>query len=170
MPVLSSAAWVAHDVGLATSIGGSLYGKAAFHPALAEAVRDTDERRLAADAAWRRFGWINLAAHAAYAVPWLIGRTMLSGREASGAARQLTLAKDILVGVSLVSGIASVLLGRLLGKKVQRREDAAQLNRAVGVVGAVNLAANVGVLGTTALLAMESSESGRFALTARKLP
>src|SRR5579872_1884716 len=34
MSTLSTAAWAAHDVGLATAVGGTLYGRAALEPAL----------------------------------------------------------------------------------------------------------------------------------------
>ena len=44
------------------------------------------------------------------------------------------------------------------------------LDRALDVVSTVNLAANVGVMGVTSVLAMEAGESTRFALESRKLP
>ena len=34
MPKLSTAGWVVHDVGLAAIVGGSLFGKTAFDPAI----------------------------------------------------------------------------------------------------------------------------------------
>jgi hypothetical protein len=179
MPVLSSAAWVAHDVGLATAIGGSVFGKSAMHPALHE-LRDVEERDRVADTAWRRFGWINLAAHLAMAAPWYVGRRMLSGREAGSTARTLTLVKDVLVAASVATGVASLVLGRLLGRRVRRRNGDQRalpaadrdhaLERTVATVGTANLAANLGVLGVTAVLAMQASESPRFTWTSRHLP
>jgi hypothetical protein len=181
MPIFSSAAWVAHDLGLATAIGGSLYGKAALQPALAhEADQDTRDR--VSDDAWRRFSIWNLAAHGVVAATWLVGRTMLSGREAGQEARALTVAKDVCVGVSLVTGIATTALGRWLGQRVRdrrgpesggdrdARERSRAIERAVAVTSTVNLVANIGALGTTALLAMQAAESPRFALTSRHLP
>src|SRR4051812_42347776 len=43
MATLSSTGWIVHDVGLATSIGGAMFGKLALEPALDE-VSDTRER------------------------------------------------------------------------------------------------------------------------------
>ena len=43
MSTLSTAAWAAHDVGLATAVGGTLYGRAALEPALHE-IADPIER------------------------------------------------------------------------------------------------------------------------------
>ena len=177
MAKLSSAAWIAHDVGLATAIGGTLFGREALHPALREGIADQDERDRVADAAWRKFSWVNLAGHIAMASTWFAGRAMLSGREVDRMSRPLTVAKDALIVASLVTGGASVVLGRLLGAQVreertslQNRERVETLRRAVGAVGLVNLAANIGILGVTAVLAMQASKSPKFALWSRLLP
>jgi hypothetical protein len=184
MTTLSSAGWVVHDVGLAASIGGTLFGRAALQPALSEISRAEERDRVSAEA-WQRFSWVNLASHLAFAVPWLVGRRMRTGREVSGAARALTLTKDVLVGASLISGVSSVVLGRRLGERARRGLGPAQTRqreidgeerqsrayqRAVGVLGIVNLIANVAIAGVTALLAMEGSKSARFAASSRRLP
>ena len=180
MARLSSAAWIAHDVGLATAIGGTLFGREALHPALREGIADPGERDRIADSAWRRFSWANLAAHGAMAATWFTGRTMLSGREVNRTSRPLTVAKDVLIVASLATGLASVVLGRLLGKRVRDRELATQgieareraetLRRAVGAVGMVNLCANLGILGVTTALAMQAAESSKFSFWSRLLP
>jgi hypothetical protein len=176
MAKLSSAAWIAHDVGLATAIGGTLFGREALHPALREGIDDQEDRDRVADLAWRRFSWVNLAAHGAMAATWFTGRALLSGRKVSRVSRPLTVAKDALIVASLATGIASVVLGRALGKKVRReatladREKTETLRRAVGATGLVNLVANVGILGVTAALAMEGTKSPTFSLISRRLP
>lgn len=186
MPKLSTAGWVAHDVGLAAIVGGSLFGKTAFDPAINK-LRNAKWREKVNEDAWGRYGPLTLAAHAAVAVPWLIGRLMLSGKEVSGTARALTRAKDILIGVSLVTVAASAVLGRIMSRRKARERDAEAvgeanalpdnqahekraLDRAIDVVSTVNLAANVGVMGVTSVLAMEAGESLRFALASRDLP
>src|SRR3569623_1408217 len=148
MAKLSSAAWIAHDVGLATAIGGTLFGREALHPALREGIDDQKDRDRVADAAWRRFSWVNLAGHAAMASTWFAGRALLTGREVDRLSRPLTLTKDALLVASLATGVASLVLGRLLGK----------------------LVANVGSLGVTAALAMEAAKSPKFAFVSRLLP
>ena len=177
MAKLSSAAWIAHDVGLATAIGGTLFGREALHPALREGIDDQNDRDRVADAAWRRFSWVNLAGHAAMASTWFAGRALLTGREVDRLSRPLTLAKDALIVASLATGVASLVLGRILGKQVreqaptmQDRERVETLRRAVSAVGLVNLVANVGILGVTAALAMEAAKSPKFAFVSRLLP
>ena len=176
MAKLSSAAWIAHDVGLATAIGGTLFGREALHPALREGIDDQNDRDRVADAAWRRFSWVNLAGHAAMASTWFAGRALLTGREVDRLSRPLTLTKDALIVASLTTGVASLVLGRILGKQVreaptmQERERVETLRRAVGAVGLVNLVANVGILGVTAALAMQAGKSQKFGFVSRLLP
>src|SRR5689334_22996656 len=96
MAKLSSAAWIAHELGLATAIGGTLFGREALQPALREIDSDI-QRYSVSDAAWRRFSWLNLAGHALVAGTWFYGRSMLSGREVSRKARGMVRAKDLFV-------------------------------------------------------------------------
>jgi hypothetical protein len=190
MAKLSSAAWIAHDVGLATAIGGTMFGREALQPALRE-IADRNERNQISDAAWRRFSWLNLAGHAAVAATWFFGRSMLTGRSVSPAARRLTLVKDALVIASLATGIASIVMGRVLGARVNRNrrseldvgtseartssseqdgKGAEKLREAVSALGMANLAANIGIAGVTSALAMESSHSLPFSILSRRLP
>jgi uncharacterized membrane protein len=176
MAKLSSAAWIAHDVGLATAIGGTLFAREALHPALREGIVDPQARDRVADSAWRRFSWVNLAAHGAMAATWFTGRTMLSGREVDRTSRPLTIVKDALIVASVATGIASVVIGRVLGAKaratqgLEDREKTETLRRAVGAVGIVNLAANLAILGVTTALAMEAAKSPKFSFWSRLLP
>lgn len=181
MTTLSSAGWVIHDVGLATAIGGTVYELAAMSPAL-EHSRNTPERdRISIEAA-ERFSLLKLLSHAGFAVPWIVGRTMRSGSEVSAEARLLTKAKDVLVGVSLVSG----LIGLFAVKKARNRIERGPVDVNQGVdrnerpvplkstplatLAVINVVANVGILGITALLAMQASKSVRFAASSRQLP
>jgi uncharacterized membrane protein len=188
MAKLSTAAWLVHDMGLAATIGGTLFGRTALQPALYK-VALPEERDLVSAEAWKRFSWINVASHAAFALPWLVGRTLLSGNEVSIKARELTKLKDILVIASVVTGVSSVLLGRALAKRgLQGRGAQAVkegerfghserditrttgIKRTVGVLGIVNLIATAGVGAITTLLAMEGNHSARFAPVSRVLP
>lgn len=188
MAKLSTGAWVAHDLGLAASIGGTLFGRVALQPALYK-IALVEERDLVSADAWRRFSWINVLGHVAVATPWLVGRALLSGREVSSRARGLTLAKDMLVGASLIAGISSVVLGNMLGQRgcagrgphavkegerfghsEQTIHRTRSIKRAVGVLGLIDMAATAGILAVTALLAMEGSKSARFAPLSRFLP
>jgi len=184
MTTLSSAAWMAHDVGLATAIGGTMFGREALQPALGE-ISDRKEREQVSSTAWRRFSWINLAGHAAFAATWFVGRSMLSGRSVSSTARRLTVAKDVLVIASLATGIGSIILGRVLGARVcgdrggeqatsggsrEGEQGTQKLRTAVNALGMANLVANLGIAGVTTALSMEASKSLPFSLTSRRLP
>jgi hypothetical protein len=175
---------MAHDVGLATAIGGQMFGREALQPALCE-IADRKERDQVANVAWRRFSWINLAGHVAVAATWFFGRSMMSGRAVSKPARSLTVAKDALVIASLATGITTMILGRMLGARTTGArngnagevrapdDDAAgteRLRKAVGVLGIANLVANIGIVGVTAGLSMEASKSLPFSIVSRRLP
>jgi uncharacterized membrane protein len=184
MSYLTSAAWIAHDLGLATTIGGTLFGQRALHPALNERLDDDQERKMVADAAWRKFTWMNLAAHGVFAATWFVGRGLLSGREVSQTSRTLTRVKDGLVIASLATGLATAVLGRVLGKKVRDRGqnlaargpsdvgDAGieRLRLVVSTLGKLNLLATAGVGAVTTGLSMEASKSLPFSFVSRGLP
>lgn len=184
MTTLSSAGWVVHDVGLAAAIGGPLFEYAAMAPVLERSLDTTEADRISVDVA-QRFSFVKLLSHAAFAVPWIIGRTMRSGREVSAEARVLTTAKDVLVGISLVTGLIGLIGVKRADARVERDVGAQQgiggiegqqqhklptKQGALGVLGVLNMVANVGILGITALLAMEGSQSVRFAASSRDLP
>lgn len=175
---LSSAAWVVHDIGLAAAIGGPLFENTALAPALERSTSAGERDRIAIDAA-QRYSMIKLISHAAFAVPWVIGRTMRSGREVSADARALTLAKDVLVGISVVSGAAGLVSLRRAATRVEgngRQGASGSTNKVptrsgiLGALSVVNTAANAGILGITALLAMQGSKSARFSWFSRWLP
>lgn len=187
MSKLSTAAWIAHDLGLAASIGGALFGRVALDPALKQ-ISDPAERDQVNEAAWGRYGKVSLISHLAIAASWLVGRTMLSGREVSASARSLTRAKDVLVGVSVASVAGSAILGALLsrergepgpeeararganGKGRGEAHEKVAIDRTLDVIGLVNLGANIALAGVTAALAAEGNRSARFALVSRFLP
>src|SRR5689334_13280957 len=102
MENISSAAWVAHDLGLAASIGGTLFGRTALMPALYK-ITVPEQRDFVSAAAWRRFSRINLLSHVAFAATWLAGRNLRGRRHLSRRARPLVHAKDVLVGTSLIT-------------------------------------------------------------------
>jgi len=183
MTALSTAAWTAHEIGLATAVGGTMFGRAALQPALRE-IADPEDRDRVSAGAWRRFSWLNLAAHGVFAATWFAGRTMLSGREVSGSARTLTRIKDGLVVASLATGVATHIVGTKVGDRIRDeskgdgviseanrtwRKDGAE-RRAVRTLGIVNLLANIAILGVTTALAMEGNRSTLFSARSRFLP
>jgi uncharacterized membrane protein len=174
MAKLSTAAWVVHDLGLASAFGGQLFGKMALEPAVG-AVEDRRQRGEVEDQAWRRFSGWNSAALLATAATWMVGRKLVSGREVSGMARALTLAKDALVGSAVGLCAANIAVGQALSKAqraetTESSERVRRLHTAAQVLGSVQLGVVAGILAVTSMLAMEGGRSLRWKARSRFLP
>jgi hypothetical protein len=157
---------------LATAFGGNIFGKVSLDPAIKESLPMTEDRSRVLRNTWRRQGIVMALSHLAFALPWFVGRGLHSGRELGRDARRLVVAKDVLVGTALASGIARGAVGRALLKRSDSEESDRKMRliRAVDVLGYLNLASIAGVLGLTSVLAMCSGRSARWAWTARRLP
>ena len=181
---VSTTAWVLHDLGLATLFGGTLFGKLALHPA-ANRIPDERKRGEVINAAWNKFQFAHLASLATVGITWFVGRGLRSGREVGRQGRQTTLAKDVLVGAMLGTGVATAVTGMLLGRARARTQAPMQgglepapetppkvgaLQRAVNILGDVTLLLVAGVQATTAMLAMQGSRSTTWTLSSRRLP
>jgi hypothetical protein len=157
-----------------------LFGQGAFQPAIAEKIPDDKERTEVSDDAWSRYSVWNLAAHGVVAATWFAGRTFLSGREVSGRSRALTRVKDALIVTSLLTGVGTMIIGKLLGAKAKRAasfdatpEDAADvkaLRSAVKIANIANVASNIAVAAVSTTLAMQGNKSLPFAVVSRLLP
>lgn len=86
--------------------------------------------------------------------------------------------KDVLIVASLVTGVSSVIIGKILGANAKRQRDEGRdsdatvegLRTAVKAVGAANIATNAMIGAVTTSLAMEGAKSPMFAAVARFLP
>lgn len=164
----SSAGRAAHDLALAALLGGNLFGRLAMHPALTD-VSNSSERGKVLNRAWRRYGTVNSLALITLVGGWVPARLnetrprWLSPRE-----RRLASAKDAAVGAVLVTGLASAAGGVGFAQQApagavpmrsgrdpapETPARAAHLKRAVNALGALNLAAEVGLLAVNAALA-----------------
>ena len=178
MTKLSTGAWILHNLGLSTAIGGTLFGQAAFQPALERDLNDEQKRAQISDDAWSRYSWLNLASHGVVAATWFAGRTALSGRETSRAARTMTVVKDVLVVASLATVVANIFVGKQLAAKAKKQRDDNRasdaevegLRRAVKTIGAINIATNAAVGAITTSLSMETAKSLPAAIVSRLLP
>ena len=186
MTGLSTAAWVGHDLGLATNVGGVLFGRLALHPATRKLPNDS-ERGLVISDAWRRFNSFQVVSSAVAALTWFVGRTRMSGREVDRTSRALVPIKDVLMLGTLGTSVASAMLGRRLsalapdggalpvsddGRHLspQAPQQAKRLNAVVDKVGIASLACAAGVVAITAVLAMRAGQSQRWVLFSRLLP
>jgi len=183
--MLSTASWVAHDLGTAIGVGGGLFGRMALEPSVRH-IEDREKRGEVVADAWRRFGVVQLGSLAVMAATWYAGRSKLSGAAAGGGvAQELVLAKDILVGACVASAAGAAICGNMMAS--QRRNGAVPMNddgevatdappkaRALGrltdAFGLVNLCAGIGVVAVTAVLAVRAGKSGTWKAVSRFLP
>jgi hypothetical protein len=181
---LSTAAWVAHNLGLAACFGGLLFGKVALNPSLS-AIESEAERGKLLNTTWNRYNAINVVSFATAAATWFPGRLGLSGKEIDQQTRNLVLAKDILFGVGALSGLASVIQGRALTDQApygavpiesgttpasETPEKAASLLRSVNQLGNLNILVSGAILGITTVLSMKATKSARFSAVSRLFP
>jgi len=167
---LSQVGRAAHDIGLAGLLGGNLFGRLALHPSVTE-ISDERERGKLVNAAWRRYGVINSASLIALVGGWLGARAKEAAPgQLSGAERRLALAKDALVGVVVVTGVATAVEGVRFSRQApdgavpladgdhtapeasaKQRRTKARLN----ALGAGSLAADIALVGVNAALAQQ---------------
>jgi hypothetical protein len=164
---VSSLGRAAHDAGIATLLGGNLYGRLAMHPALAD-VSDAAERGRVVNRAWRRYGWLNSAGLIAVVGGWLGARlnearpSSLSPRE-----RKLALAKDASVAAVALTGIGTAVTGIRFSKAApggavpledgnhpapQTPEAAARLKRRVNILSTANALSELSLVAVNAAL------------------
>jgi hypothetical protein len=158
---LSQAGRAAHDLGLAGLLGGVLFGRMALHPAVA-AISDPRERGEVVNAAWRRYGTVNSLSLAAVVAGWAGARAAeAADANLTPAERRLARVKDGLVGALVVSGVARTAPGGAVPladgahPSPETPDAAAQLKRRLNVLGAVTMAAEVGLVAVNAALAQE---------------
>lgn len=187
MTALTTAAWVAHDIGLAAGFGGSLFGRIALNPAV-KLISDKSERGQLVNTAWNGFNIVNAVGLGTAAVTWFIGRAMLRKkhtRSLGHAGRGLVLAKDVLMSTTVATGLLSGISGLILARQAPRGavpmetgskpaqetpRKAAGLQRLVNVLGTVNLLSTAGVIGITAVLGTVAGKSAGWKLLSRFLP
>ena len=164
---LSQLGRAAHDAGLAGLLGGNLFGRFALHPSVTE-LSDPAERGKLVNAAWRRYGAINSVSLLAVTTGWLGARlNEAADRRLSPAERRLARAKDVLVGVVAVTGLATAAEGMRFAKTApggavplrdgdhaadEASEAARRSKRRVSALGAVSLAAEAGLVAVNAAL------------------
>jgi hypothetical protein len=165
---LAEAARAAHDWGLASWLGGSMYGQFALNPSVSR-ISDHRERGRVVNAAWNGYNVINAVSLGAVAFGWFASRlTETHPRRLSDRERTLAKAKDVLTLTALGTGLASAVEGAQLAsvepegavpiergtkpaEETPRR--AARIQRTLGALGVANIASGVGLVVVNALLA-----------------
>jgi hypothetical protein len=164
---LSQVGRAAHDLGLAGLLGGNLFGRLALHPSVTE-ISDQEERGKVVNAAWRRYGTVNSLSLVAVATGWAGARAAEArDHRLSAEERRLARAKDVLVGVVAVTGVATAIEGMRFARSapngavplrdgdhtaVNATPESARRKRRLNALGAAGLAAEVALVGVNAAL------------------
>jgi len=164
---LAQSARAAHDWGLASWLGGSMYGQFALNPAVAQ-IDDKKERGKIVNAAWNRYNVINAVSLGSVAVGWFASRlTETRPDRLTETERRLAMAKDGLTVMALGTGIASAVQGAKLARQapegavpiergtkpaVETPPEAAKAQRTLAGLGLTNIASGVGLVVVNALM------------------
>jgi hypothetical protein len=177
----------AHDLGLATWFGGSMFGKFAHNPSV-KAISDRRERGRVVNAAWNGYNLLNAVGLGAAAVGWAGARfTEANPAQMSTTENVLSFAKDGLMAGAVVTGIANgVQCARLArvdpdgavpvetGTKPapETPPEAAGIQRSLDVLGNVNVGVGAALIAVNAVLAQVnySRPTARRALLRRSNP
>jgi hypothetical protein len=158
----------AHDVGLAAWLGGAMFGKFAHNPSLLK-ISSHPERGSVSNAAWNGYNPINAVGLGTAAIGWAAARaTEARNGNLSGRERTLSTAKDGLMATAVLTGVLNGIQGaRLAGQAPDGAvpietgtkpgpdtpAKAARIQRSLGILGNLNIAAGVALVAVNAILA-----------------
>ena len=163
----SNTARIAHNLGLATWFGGTLFGQIALNPSV-KRISDKRERGRVLNESWGRYNAVNLAAIAATLLAWRAG-----GLKADSELRApaLARAKNFLLGGAALNAIASAILGTKIASQApeglpeggtpvetgtqpapETPEEAVWAQRLIGLTGTSSLALLVGVIAASTVI------------------
>jgi uncharacterized membrane protein len=158
----------AHDLGLATWFGGSMFGKLAHNPSV-KAISDPRERGKVVNAAWNGYNVINGVGLGAAAAGWAGARvTETNPARMSTTENVLSFAKDGLMVAAVATGIANGVQGARLARQAREGAvpvengtepapetpaEAASIQRSLDVLGNVNLGVGAALIAVNAVLA-----------------
>jgi uncharacterized membrane protein len=108
---------VAHDLGLSTWFGGTLFGQVSLNPTVSS-ISDQRERGRVLNEAWARFQAANLPAMLSTLLGWRLGGLR---HDSQLRAPGLTRTKDLLLGGAAFNTVASALLGAITAASSRRR-------------------------------------------------
>ncbi len=185
MSKLTTTAWVAHELGLAASFGGVLFGKLALNPNL-DVLENKPDRGKLLNKSWNRYNAVNAASVATAIATWLAGRSSISGNFAlDDEGNNLVRTKDALLATAAVTGLISMLSGISLSRQApdgavpldsgvspapEMSDEAARLLRRVNLLGNVNVAVLGAAIAVSTILSMKANQSLRFSIASRFLP
>jgi hypothetical protein len=181
MAKLTTAALAAHELGLAATFGGIMFGETGLN-ASTKAMSDPNERSRVLDQAWKTFAIPKTIGLVATAGTWLVGRSIFSGRFLGRDLRRLVIAKDVALGITLAAGLGAQYCGRLLSREQPFPTDAdgepgpgaperaRRLVHKASLLGTIELLAAGAALALTSALNLAAQRSARWGAVARLLP
>ena len=181
MATLTGAALAAHELGLATTFGGIVFGQSGLGKAV-KVLPNENDRSKVLEESWRTFAIPKAIGVITAAGTWLIGRSLFSGRFMGKGMRRLVLAKDVALGITVLSGIGAQIVGRQLSNEqpfpvqaegqpsAQTPDKAAALERTVSILGFVQLLAAGTTLVLTSALNIRGHRNPAWNAIARALP
>lgn len=165
---LALSARVAHDWGLASWLGGTMFGQFALNPAVAK-IHNPRDRGSVVNAAWNGYNVINAASLVAVATGWAGARlTEAAPPRLTDREQSLAKAKDALTAVALAAGTASAVQGGRLAKSAPEGAvpierglrptgdtppAAARAQKSLRLFGSLSLLSGVGLVVVNALMA-----------------
>lgn len=167
-PQVGAITRILHDLGLAVWFGGSVFGILSLNPSV-EVLDDPEERGKMVDEAWARFqpyGALGMAL--VFATNVIMRRA--APRKPTAAYNTLSLAKDFFVVGSGVTSVAALALGEYAvddyspvdtatEPNEDTDEDTAKAQSGLTIATIAQLTCGIGLIVTTALLAVERSKS-----------
>lgn len=158
----------AHDWGLASWLGGAMFGKFALNPSV-RTIGDKSERGKVTNTAWNGYNLVNSLSLAAVATGWLGARaTEARPDRLTENERRLAKVKDACTMAGVATGVATGIQGARLARQApegavavesgtrpapETPKSAASIQRTIGALGTANIAAGVGIVISNALLA-----------------
>ena len=155
-----------HNIGMATWVGGTIFGRYALNPAVRRAASHEDRGAVANDA-WNRFNALNAIALTTVAAGHVGGRlTELRLSNLSEREKPLMRAMDVFTAVGVTTGVATGIQGRRLARQsadgavpietgttpaADTPDEAARIQRSINVLGLVNLISGLGLVTSTGL-------------------
>jgi hypothetical protein len=119
MHALVKAACAIHNLSLAAVYGGPLFAKTAFKTAVKRDIKDEKDRIRVMETAWSTYNKkVNVPAHLAIGVTYLIERRALRNMRLSNKAKALVRVKDVLIAGVLLTGVANAIVGKKLAHEL----------------------------------------------------
>ncbi len=159
----SNIAKIAHNLGLATWFGGTVFGQVALNPTVSR-ISDKSERGRVLNESWGRFNAVNFVALVAAVLSWRAGGLKADAElRAPGLARL----KNLSLGGAAVAAIASGVMGARVAKQAsegetpvesgtqpapETPEEAATSQRTIALAGTSSIALLALVIGISAVI------------------